>query len=143
VLDSVPLYDAVATMDTVTLIRSAVRGLLSAVDAADAGLAAVLRASVTSGDGYASAGKPQIDWDDATAREELIDSRVRDGFAVLAVLEGRKLGDAVGQAAALLATVLGQDLETGKDGVVRIARRVAKDRRSRRATPATPAPPRT
>ncbi len=28
VLDSTPLYDAVATMDTVTLIRSATRGLL-------------------------------------------------------------------------------------------------------------------
>jgi hypothetical protein len=30
VLDSTPLYDAVATMDTVTLIRSAIRGLLAA-----------------------------------------------------------------------------------------------------------------
>ena len=36
VLDSTPLYDAVATMDTITLIRSAVRGLLAAADA-DAG----------------------------------------------------------------------------------------------------------
>ena len=33
VLDSTPLYDAVATMDTITLIRSAVRGLLAAADA--------------------------------------------------------------------------------------------------------------
>ena len=41
---------------------------------------------------------------------------------------GRELADAVEQAAALLATVLGQDLETGDDGVFRIARRVAKDR---------------
>src|SRR3954469_17556828 len=30
VLDSAPLYDAVATMDTVTLVRSAIRGLLKA-----------------------------------------------------------------------------------------------------------------
>jgi hypothetical protein len=30
VLDSTALYDAVATMDTVTLIRSAIRGLLAA-----------------------------------------------------------------------------------------------------------------
>jgi hypothetical protein len=29
VLDSTPLYDAVATMDTVTLVRSAIRGLLA------------------------------------------------------------------------------------------------------------------
>ena len=32
VLDSTPLYDAVATMDTVTLIRSALRGLLRVAD---------------------------------------------------------------------------------------------------------------
>ncbi|WP_344483444.1 transposase, partial [Nonomuraea monospora] len=32
VLDSAPIYDAVATQDTVTLIRSAIRGLLRACD---------------------------------------------------------------------------------------------------------------
>ena len=128
VLDSTPLYDAVATMDTVTLIRSALRGLLAAAAAADFNLAAALHAVLTSGDDYASRAKPQIDWDDPAAREELIDSRARDGFAVLAALDGRELADPVGQAAALLATVLGQDLETGEDGVFRIARRVAKDR---------------
>ena len=32
VLDSTPLYDAVATMDTVTMVRSAIRGLLRAAD---------------------------------------------------------------------------------------------------------------
>ena len=125
VLDSTPLYDAVATMDTVTLIRSAVRGLLAAVDAE---LAAALRATLSSGDNYASNGKPQIDWDDRAAREELIDSRARDGFAVLALLDGRELAEAVEQAATLLATVLGQDLEQSSDKVFRIARRVAKDR---------------
>ena len=125
VLDSTPLYDAVATMDTVTLIRSAVRGLLGVVDGA---VEAELRAVLGSGDDYADAGKPRIDWDDRAAREQLVDSRARDGFAVLAVLDGRKLSDVVGQAAALPATVLGQDLETGTDGVLRIARRVAKDR---------------
>jgi hypothetical protein len=125
VLDSTPLYDAVATMDTITLIRSAVRELLGA---ADAELAARLRAALNSGDDYATTGKPRIDWDDRAAREDLIDSRARDGFALLALLDGRELADAVGQAAVLLATVLGQDLETGEDGVFRIARRVAKDR---------------
>jgi hypothetical protein len=125
VLDSTPLYDAVATMDTITLIRSAVRGLLAA---ADADLTAALRAALRSGDDYVGTGKPQIDWDDRAAREELIDSRARDGFAVLALLEGRELADTVAQAASLLATVLGQDLQTGENGVFRIARRVAKDR---------------
>lgn len=125
VLDSTPLYDAVATMDTVTLIRSALRGLLAV---ADSELRVELRGVLSSGDDYASPGKPQIDWDDRVAREELIDSRARDGYAVLALLDGRELADRVREAAALLATVLGQDLETGEDGVLRIARRVAKDR---------------
>jgi hypothetical protein len=125
VLDSTPLYDAVSTMDTVTLIRSSLRGLLAV---AESGLRAELRAVLRSGDDYATGAKPQIDWDAAAAREQLIDSRARDGFAALAVLEARELDEPVEQAAVLLATVLGQDLDTGPDGVFRIARRVAKDR---------------
>jgi hypothetical protein len=125
VLDSTPIYDAVATMDTVTLVRSAVRGLLGA---ADAGLSAELRAVVVRDDDYAAAGKPVCDWDDPVARVQLVDALARDGRAALAVLEGRRLSAAVQQAAALLATVLGQDLEQTADGVFQIARRVAKDR---------------
>jgi hypothetical protein len=126
VLDSTPLYDAVATMDTVTLIRCAVRGLLTA---ADPDLAAVLRTVLTSGDDYTTTGKPVVDWDDKAAREALIDSRARDGQALLAALDGREdLPETVIQAMTLLATVLGQDLETGDDGVLRIARKVAADR---------------
>jgi hypothetical protein len=125
VLDSTPLYDAVATMDTITLIRSAIRGLLAA---ADAGLAGRLRAVLASGDDYTTTGKPVIDWDDKTAREALVDSRARDGYALLAVLDGRDLPEPVGKAMRLLATVLGQDLQTGDDGVLRIARKVAPDR---------------
>jgi hypothetical protein len=125
VLDSTPLYDAVATMDTVTLIRSAIRGLLKV---ADAELAAELHAALRSGDDYASSAKPQVDWDDEDAREALIDSRAKDGYACLLALEGRELDPVVGQAAALLATVVGQDIEVGDDGTLRIARKVAKDR---------------
>jgi hypothetical protein len=125
VLDSTPSYDAVATMDTVTLIGSAIRGLLRV---ADTDLAEQLRARLTSGDDYASTAKPVIDWDDKTAREALVDSRARDGYALLAALDGQRMSDAVGQAVQLLATVLGQDLERGADGVLRIARKVAPDR---------------
>jgi hypothetical protein len=125
VLDSTPLYDAVTTMDTVTLIRAAIRGLLRVTDAQ---LAGQLRAGLVSGDDYASTAKPVIDWDDPAAREVLVDSRARDGYAVLAALEGRQVPDGVGQAAQLLATVLGQDLETTADGLLHIARKVAPDR---------------
>jgi Transposase DDE domain/Transposase domain (DUF772) len=126
VLDSTPLYDAVATMDTVTLIRSAIRGLLRA---ADAERAEQLRAVLAGGDDYASAGKPIIDWDDQAARDALVDCCARDGYALLAALDGqRKLPEPVTHAMRLLATVLGQDLETDDDGAWRIARKVAPDR---------------
>jgi len=125
VLDSTPIYDAVATMDTVTLVRSAIRGLLNA---ADGPVAAELRAVLVREDDYAAAGKPVCEWDDPIAREQLVDALARDGRAALAVLEGRHLSVSVTQAAALLATVLGQDLEQTADGVFQIARRVAKDR---------------
>ena len=125
VLDSTPLYDAVATMDTITLIRSAIRGLLRV---ADDDLERELRVVLVSGDDYASASKPQIDWDDTEARVALIDSRARDAFACLLLLDGRHLGIEVADAAELLATVVGQDLEETDDGTFGIARRVAKDR---------------
>jgi len=108
-----------------TLIRSALRGLLQI---ADAELAGQLWAVLVSGDDYASTGKPQIDWDDRQAREQLIDGRARDAYACLALLDGRKLTESVEQAAQLLASVVGQDLEQTQDGVFRIARKVAKDR---------------
>ena len=124
-LDSAPLFDAVATMDTVTLVRSAVRALLRVCAA---GLEAEVRAVLGRDDDYAAAGKPPCDWDDAQAREQLVDALVRDGLAALGVLEGRALPVDVVEAAQLLATVVGQDVEEGGDGVFRIARRVARDR---------------
>jgi len=125
VLDSTPLYDAVATMDTVTLIRSAIRGLLQV---ADAGLERQLRSGLRRDDDYAAAGKPVCDYDDRDAREALVDALASDAMALLAVLDGSELGPEVSRAAALLATVVGQDLEQDTDGVFRIARKIAKDR---------------
>ncbi|VAW07701.1 hypothetical protein MNBD_ACTINO01-2362 [hydrothermal vent metagenome] len=125
VLDSTPLYDAVATMDTVTLIRSAIRGLLRV---SDDDLGAELRSVLTSGDDYATAAKPQIDWDDSEARDALIDSRARDAYACLVLLDGAVLAGDVAEAGVLLATVVGQDVEEGDDGTFRIIRGVAKDR---------------
>jgi hypothetical protein len=113
VLDSTPLYDAVATMDTVTLLGAAIRGL---VKVADQALEAELGAVLGSADEYASLAKPQIDWDDQAARAALVDARARDGHAVLGVLQGRLLPAAVAQAARLLAVVVGQDLEQSPDG---------------------------
>jgi hypothetical protein len=124
VLDSTPLYDAVATMDTVSLVRSAIRGLLAVAGDREPCLRSLLRRD----DDYRSAGKPACDWEDTDARTALVDALARDGQALLDALDGAPLLPALGQAATLLATVLGQDLEDGDDGVIRIARRVAHDR---------------
>jgi len=125
VLDSTPIYDAVATMDTVTLVRSAIRGVLRVADSV---LEARVWAVLTRDDDYANAGKPACDYDDAAARVEMVDALAKDGMAVLGVLDGRKLAELVARAGELLATVLGQDLDQDEAGVFRIARRVAKDR---------------
>ncbi len=124
VLDSTALYDAVTTMDTVILLRSGIRGLLAAAGPREADLRPLLRRD----DDYATGGKPACDWDDRAAREALIDALARDANALLGSLDGETLPDDLAQAAVLLATLIGQDLETGGDGSLRIARRVAPDR---------------
>jgi Transposase DDE domain len=96
--------------------------------AADHELRARLRAVISSGDAYTDTRKPLIDWTDPAEREALVDSRARDAYALLAVLDGQELTREVDQAARLLACVVGQDLREGQDGILRIARKVAKDR---------------
>ena len=125
VMDSAPIYDAVATQDTVTMIRSAIRGLLKIVDP---DLKAELQAVLQRDDDYTTAGKPVCDWEDPDARIELVDALASDGHGCLEVLDGRELKGPVSRAARLLATVVGQDLETDADGRFVIARKVAKDR---------------
>ena len=68
VMDSTALYDAVATQDTVTLVRSAIRGLLRAAlpDQGDE-----IRSVLKRDDDYLAAGKPSCEWDDKDAREVL------------------------------------------------------------------------
>ena len=102
VLDSTPIYDAVATQDTVTMVRGAIRGLLRSADAV---LETELRAVLGRDDGYGAGGKPVCDWGDRTAREELVAALATDGFACLETVEGRVVNGAVSEAAELLAKV--------------------------------------
>jgi hypothetical protein len=128
VLDSTPLFDAVATQDTVIQLRAAIRKVLAAADRVNPQLATAVRATLTRDDDYATLGKPPCDWDDPNAREALVDALVRDAQAALTALEGHELDGPLAPAAELLALVAGQDVEAGEDGVFRIARRVARDR---------------
>jgi Transposase domain (DUF772) len=125
VLDSAPLEDAVATQDTVTMIRGAIRGLLRACAPP---LVRTVREALARDDDYATAGKPACDWDDPVARAALVDALVRDGYRALHALRGQVLDERVGQAAELLATVVGQDIEETDDGRFVLAQGVAADR---------------
>src|SRR6266511_2831255 len=117
VLDSTALYDAVATMDTVTLVRSAIRALLAK---APPELEAEIRQVLCRDDDYATPGKPPCDWQNPAAREALIDALAKDAMAALAVLDGRTLDPEMAEAAELLAAVVGQDLDRDHtDGVFR------------------------
>src|SRR5213078_4472550 len=128
VLDSTPVFDAVATQDTVTQLRAAIRKVLAGLDQAASPVAAAVRAVLRRDDDYASPGKPPCDWDDPGAREALVDELVTDALAALGALDGRPLPLSAIEAGELLALVAGQDVEQGEDGVFRVARKVARDR---------------
>ncbi|MGH9282216.1 MAG: IS1182 family transposase [Acidimicrobiales bacterium] len=128
VLDSTPLYDSVATQDTVTQLRAAIRKVLRALEQLAPGLVGVVRVALRRDDDYATPGKPPCDWDDPAAREALVDELVRDALGVLEALEGVSLPAAAAEAVDLLATVAGQDVAAGDDGRFRIVRGVARDR---------------
>jgi hypothetical protein len=125
VVDSTPLFDAVATQDTVTQVRSAIRRVLRS---APADVAARVRQALERDDTYEHPGKPPCDWDDPAAREALVDELVRDALAALEVLHGVELSGQAKDDAELLSLVAGQDVSESEDGRFRIVRGVARDR---------------
>ena len=129
-VDSTVFDDAVATQDTVTQLVAAIRKVARVVPGAGEVIVRVCRRD------YAQPGKPDIDWDDPAARQQLVSDLVNDALAVLAELTGPdapQREDAAADALGLLALVAGQDVEPaedsdGTDGRWRIARKVAPDR---------------
>ena len=125
VLDSAPLEDAVTTQDTVTMLRGAIRGLLRACPPE---LKAKVRAGLRREDDYAAPGKPACDWTDRAAREALVDALVRDAYRAHFALRDQRLDLRTAEAARLLATVTGQDIEETNDGRFQIFEGTAPDR---------------
>ena len=129
-VDSTVFDDAVATQDTVTQLVAAMRKVARLVPGAQEVVSRVARLD------YSKPGKPQIDWDDPDAKQQLVSDLVNDALAVLAELSGPdapERDDKAADALGLLALVAGQDVEPaedsdGTDGRWRIARRVAPDR---------------
>lgn len=127
ILDSTPVLSAVQTQDTVCLIRGALRRLLGSLAKTDAPAKERVEKALRRDD-YDSPGKPPIDWDDEEARHLLVDELVRDALAGLGALEGMRCSPEVAEAAELLATVAGQDVEEDPGGRFQIRRGVARDR---------------
>ena len=120
-LDSTVLDDAVATQDTVTQLVGQIRRVRRQIPEA-------AEVEVTGAD-YARPGKPDCDWQDPAARDQLVSGLVSDALAILAALEDVELDRTQQEAVGLLALVAGQDVEPGdEDGTWRIARRTASDR---------------
>jgi hypothetical protein len=121
-LDSTLLDDAVATQDTVTQLVAATRRVRRLVPAAGT-------LTLAAHDDDQGPGKPACAWDDAEAREQLVNALVADALAVLAVVQGGDLDATQAEAVGLLGLVAGQDVEPGEvEGRWRIARKVAADR---------------
>jgi hypothetical protein len=121
-LDSTVLEDAVATQDAMTQLIGAIRRIRRDVP----GGAAVVAQHCSAHD-YDDPGKPAIDWDDATARDLLLDALVNDADRVLAELPDQQEPRAA-EAVALLALIAGQDVEPaeGSDGTDGHWRRTGK-----------------
>jgi hypothetical protein len=107
------------------MLRGAIRGLLRACPPE---LEAKVRGLLQRDDDYRSPGKPACDWTDRAAREVLVDALVRDAYRAHFALRGERLDPRVAEAAALLATVTGQDIEETDDGRFRIFEGTAPDR---------------
>jgi hypothetical protein len=91
-------------------------------------LAAKVRGLLQREDDYRAPGKPACDWTDRQAREALVDELVRDAYRAHYALRGERLDPRVAEAAALLATVTGQDIEETPDGRFRVFEGTAPDR---------------
>ena len=127
-LDSTVLDDAVATQDTVIQLIGAIRRARREVPGASE-----LVAAHCSTHDYDDPGKPAIAWDDAEARDRLVDDLVGDAHRLLARLPEQQPGSRAAETVALLALIAGQDVEPvedsdGTDGRWRIAQKVAPDR---------------
>jgi len=99
-------------------------------------LAAKVRALLERQDDYTAPGKPACDWDDRAAPEELVDALVGDAYRAHDALRGEHLDALLAEAAALLATVTGQDIQETPSGRFQMVDGTAPDRISSTVDPA-------
>jgi Transposase DDE domain/Transposase domain (DUF772) len=132
-VDSTILSDAVATQDTITQLVAAVRRVARQVPGAAEQIAAVC-----TGHDYTRTGKPDIDWDDPTAKDTLVSALVNDANTLLATLAETDPDERDEQAQcalALLALVAGQDVEPAEGSDGRVISTVDPEARHTRKSP--------
>lgn len=117
-VDSTGIDDSVLTQDTVSLIRSALRRCLDRLAVVCPERAEAARSRLRRDD-YDAPGKPQICWSSALERAALVVELFGDAQIVIAACSGLDDAELIA-AAALLATVAGQDIdEEGDSPVIR------------------------
>lgn len=124
ILDSTPMLGAAAVQDTVTLVRTAVRKLIDAVDRAEKKAASELRSAL--GFDYSRPReRPGCDWRDRDARTRLLSEVAIDAERALRAVEACEellAVDEIAEAARLLREIIGQSFEVSDDDVPRIRR---------------------
>lgn len=122
VMDSSPVLGAAAVQDTYKLIRTALHKL---VKAHGKELSTELRPRLKR---YLKTGRPDIDWEDASARKRELSQLVQDGELALRELPEDQEGPVAERARELLSRVVRQDVEDDGEGGHQIRKGVAKDR---------------
>lgn len=123
-IDSFMVAGAAARQGTLTLIRQGIRRVLAEIEDAGLTVPALQRAD------YAARKKPAIDWNDATARQALLQGLVADARTLYDHFhpQAEGLSQSLQQALELLHVVTEQDITTDDQGRTTIAQQVAPDR---------------
>jgi Transposase DDE domain/Transposase domain (DUF772) len=130
IIDSTPMLGAAATQDTVRLVRHGVKKLIDAVTAADPQAGERLDAGLEFE--YERPGeKPECRWREKAERERMLTRVAQDAERALRFIEhsgGLFDDEQVKAAHNLLRELIGQDFDTGQDGVPRLHRGTRSDR---------------
>lgn len=125
-VDSFMVEGAAARQDTYTMIRKGIMRTLTIAQAHD--LDEMLQQGLLRND-YWKPEKPKIDWNDAQARQQLLEELVKDALQIVKTAREYKglKGDLV-QAINLLERVATQDVTIDQDDKVEMTKGTAKDR---------------
>ena len=127
IIDSTHVLGAGAVKDTYTLIKTAIQKLLHVAKKHRTKANQVFE-TLSLSSSYRTKDKEPIDWNDANARQDLLNYLVQDAKTLVATSQSLDLTSEEQAALDILVTVSIQDVEETKDGTVTLKQGVAKDR---------------